>query len=255
MRQLHIYFFCISFLAHLTQGTAQDENIEKQTTIKDSFSPTAKKDSLIAYSKALRLGTDLYRLIRSQADPDFQGWEFVADFRLKNEFYIAVEVGNENHTLQREQINFTSNGSYLKLGFDYNLFENWEGMDNQVYIGLRYAQSSHAQEVNTYLVYNRDHYWPDQETTIGNSTGIRNDLSASWIEVVAGIKVQLIKNFYMGFSGRLTRLLSDQKPENFDNLYIPGFNRKTDENSFGASLNYTLTYKIPIAKIKKENLD
>ena len=59
----------------------------------------------------------------------------------------------------------------------------------------------------------------------------------------------------MGFSGRLTRLLSNQKPENFDNLYIPGFNRKTDENSFGATLNYTITYKIPIAKIKKKNLD
>ena len=255
MRQLHIYFFCISFLAHLMQGIAQDENIEKQIIIEDSLSLTAKKDSLIAYLKALRLGTDLYRLIRSQADPDFQGWEFVADFRIKKELYVAVELGNESHTLQREQINFTSSGSYLKLGFDYNLFENWEGMDNQVYLGLRYAQSSHSQEVHSYLVYNRNHYWPDQETTFGNSTGLRNGLSASWIEVVAGIKVQLIKNFYMGFSGRLTRLLSDQKPENFDNLYIPGFNRKTDENYFGASLNYTLTYKIPITKIIKENLN
>ena len=255
MKQLHTCFFCISFLAHLVQGMAQDENVEEQFAIKDSLSLKAKKDSLIAYVKALRLGTDLYRLIRSQADPDFQGWEFVTDFRIKKELYIAVELGNENHTLQREQINFTSSGSYLKLGFDYNLFENWEGMDNQVYLGLRYAQSSHAQQVNSYHVYNRNHFWPDQETTIGNSTGLRNGLSASWIEVVAGIKVQLIKNFYMGFSGRLTRLLSDKKPENFDNLYIPGFNRKTDENSFGASLNYTLTYKIPIAKIKKEHLD
>ena len=97
------------------QGVAQDENIKKQTVIKDSLSLTAKKDSLIAYLKALRLGTDLYRLIRSQADPDFQGWEFVADFRLKKEFYIAIEVGNENHTLQREQINFTSCGSCFAL--------------------------------------------------------------------------------------------------------------------------------------------
>ena len=164
MRQLHICFFCISFLAHLMQGIAQDENIEKQTIIKDSLSLTAKKDSHIAYLKALRLGTDLYRLIRSQADPDFKGWEFVADFRIKKELYVAVELGNESHTLQREQINFTSSGSYLKLGFDYNLFENWEGMDNQVYLGLRYAQSSHSQEVNSYLVYNRNHYWPNQET-------------------------------------------------------------------------------------------
>ncbi|MGI9540645.1 MAG: DUF6048 family protein, partial [Flavobacteriaceae bacterium] len=31
----------------------------------------------------------------------------------------------------------------------------------------------------------------------------------------------------------------------------PGFNQKTDENKFGASFNYTLTYNIPFATKKK----
>ena len=55
----------------------------------------------------------------------------------------------------------------------------------------------------------------------------------------------------MGLSLRLNRLLSDKVPENFDNIYIPGFNKKTEDNKFGAGFNYTLTYSIPFASKKK----
>ena len=65
-------------------------------------------------------------------------------------------------------------------------------------------------------------------------------------KLVAGIKVKMFNNFYMGFSVRLNRLFNDTTPENFDNLYLPGFNKKTDENVWGAGFNYTLTYAIPI---------
>ena len=71
-------------------------------------------------------------------------------------------------------------------------------------------------------------------------------LSARWVEVVTGIKVKMINNIYMGFSLRLNRLMSDIRPDNFDNLYIPGFNKKTDENVWGAGFNYTITYAIPV---------
>jgi hypothetical protein len=46
-------------------------------------------------------------------------------------------------------------------------------------------------------------------------------------------------------------LLKDKIPENFDNIYIPGFNKKTEENNFGAGFNYTLTYSIPFRSKKK----
>ena len=45
-------------------------------------------------------------------------------------------------------------------------------------------------------------------------------------------------------------LLSDKKPDNFGNLFIPGFNKVTDENTFGSGFNYTLTYSIPLKKRK-----
>lgn len=256
MKHLPIWLFCINLIYFHGQGQTQAKSEkDRKTTKLESVPQPVAIDTTLSYIKALRLGTDLYRLVRTQADSAFSGWEIVADFRLKKEFYIALEMGNEVRSIQREQINFTTNGSYIKVGFDYNLYENGQGMDNQVFLGLRYATSAHSQEVNRYLVYNRNHYWPDQETNRGYSTGLREGLSASWVEVVAGMKVEVINNVFMGFSLRLTRLLNDQKPENFDNLYIPGFNRKTDENVFGANFNYSLVYRIPLFRVDKDKKD
>ena len=53
----------------------------------------------------------------------------------------------------------------------------------------------------------------------------------------------------MGFSFRMNNLISNKKPDTFDNLYIPGFNR-TYNGNFGAGFNYTVSYFIPIYKKK-----
>jgi hypothetical protein len=58
------------------------------------------------------------------------------------------------------------------------------------------------------------------------------------VEVVAGLKAKVFDNVFIGFSLRLNRLVSN-KPGNFDNLYIPGFNR-TYDGDFGVGLNYTV---------------
>jgi hypothetical protein len=44
-------------------------------------------------------------------------------------------------------------------------------------------------------------------------------------------------------------LFENKRPDNFDNLFIPGFNR-TYDGTFGAGFNYTVSYFIPIYKKK-----
>ena len=58
-------------------------------------------------------------------------------------------------------------------------------------------------------------------------------------------------NIYLGLNLRLNRLLSNSSPNNFTNLYIPGFNKVTDDNSWGSGFNYTLTYSLPLKFNKK----
>ena len=151
--------------------------------------------------------------------------------------------------IEDENINFNSTGSFLRIGFDYNMFENWIGMDNSIYIGLRYGTSNFSSKILDYNVRNKDSYFSNLVTNEFQTIEYSN-LSGNWIELLLGIKVETFKNVYLGLSLRLNKLLSDKKPDNFGNLFIPGFNKVTDENTFGSGFNYTLTYSIPLKKRK-----
>ena len=248
MRQMRIWVLYISLLLLAQLSTAQEN--------KDIIS-IEPLDSLSSQEKIplkLRLGVDLYRIILSQVNDNFNGYEVVGDFQISEDLFLALELGNVKTTKNVDQVNFTTSGGYFKLGFDYNMLENLEGMNNNISVGLRFASSSHSQVLNSYTILDRSRFWPSSDLPVesGYATGERLNLSAQWLEFVAGFKVQLIKNIYMGLSLRLNRLLGDKMPENFDNVYIPGFNKKTEENKFGAGFNYTLTYSIPIFSKNKK---
>lgn len=221
-----LLFVCISLL-----GNAQEKK-------KDSVAPKTERFGV-------RFGVDLFKLTRSFYEKDYRGLELVGDYRLTKRFYIAAELGNENKTVDDAQVNFTTQGTYIKAGFDYNAYENWLNMENMIYVGLRYGVSSFSQKLNNYEVYNTQPYFGESPTIdVGTEY---NGLSAQWAEVVSGVKVEVINNIYVGFSLRLHYLISNKKPENFDNLYIPGFNR-TYEGNFGVGFNYTVSYFLPLYK-------
>jgi flagellar biosynthesis regulator FlaF len=81
------------------------------------------------------LGDDLFKLTRGLYDRGYKGIEFVGDYRLTKNIFLAAEIGNENKTTDDDRLNFTT-GSYLKVGFDYNAYENWLDMENIISIGL-----------------------------------------------------------------------------------------------------------------------
>ena len=193
----------------------------------------------------VRVGVDLFKLSRSLYDKDYKGLELVGDYRLTKNYFVAAEIGNEDITVDDTQLNFTTKGSYITFGFDYNTYENWLDMENMIYVGLRYGISSFNQTLNSYEIYN-----PNPQ--FGEAPAIQSGekfsgLTASWAEVVVGIKAEMLPNLYAGFSFKLKRLVSNNEPDNFANLYIPGFNR-TYDGPFGVGFNYTVSYFIPIYK-------
>ena len=243
MKLTRTWVFYISLLSFCYSVSQQNDDI----TINDSLN--LKKEKSIN----LRVGFDLYRIILSRVSDDFDGFEIVGDFKVKENFFIALELGNLDITKQVEQVNFTTNGNYFKVGFDYNMFENLEGMNNHITLGARIGSSRHDQTLNSYTILDRTRYWTNSDLPITNgfATGERPDLNALWFEVVLNFKVQILKNIYTGISLRLNRLISHKIPSNFDNIYIPGINKKTQDNVFGAGFNYTLTYNFSLLSKKK----
>lgn len=206
-----------------------------------------KKDSAAVKTQryGVRVGADLYKLTRSFYDKNYQGLELVGDYRLTKNYYIAGELGNEKITVDDTRLDFTTTGTYFKVGFDYNVYENWLDMENMVYVGMRYGVSSFSQQLNSYKIYAP---YPQLDPNIEINSGEEyKGLSASWAEVVVGMKAEVINNIYVGFSVNMKYLVTNKTPENFDNLYIPGFHRTYDGN-FGVGFNYSISYFIPIYK-------
>jgi hypothetical protein len=195
----------------------------------------------------LRLGVDLFKLTRVLYDSNYKGIEFTGDYRLTKKYYLAAEIGSEEKTTDDDRLNSTAKGTYLKAGFDYNAYENWLDMENMITIGMRYGASTFSQQLNSYRIYNPNPYWgeipaiPSGEKSSG--------LTASWIEVVTGVKAKVFNNVFIGFGLQLKMLITNKQPDNFENLYIPSFNR-TYNGNFGVGFNYTVSYFIPFYKKK-----
>ncbi len=210
---------------------------------------TVEGDSVVFKQKyGLRLGGDVVKLVRSFSDENYKGFEVNADYRITKNLYVAGELGTEEKIKDGDYFAVETTGSYFKAGVDYNVYDNWFGMDNLIFAGLRVGLSSFKQQLNGFTIYNTDQFW--EPLSNSNSTEF-NGLSAIWAELIFGIKVEVLNNIYIGFNAQLKNLISDDQPENFENIYIPGFNKTYDSSSIGVGFSYNISYLIPLYKKDK----
>ena len=257
---ISIFFYCIATKAQITTIS---KVIDKTKSISSSQQNNQKRDTIKRKREkkehvfALNIGLDLYKyLILSELVAQnkeyeyYEGYEWAADFSFYRNLSIAIEMGHENKMQKSESLYFSTIGDYTKIGIDINTYDNWLGMRNTIYIGLRYGYSKHSQELTRYAIFVRDRFWNFNEITDGQAIGKRENLNAEWGEFIFGIKTELLFNIYLGIGLQLKYLLNQTYPENFDNLYIPGFHKSLDGTNIGIGINYTLSYSIPFFKTK-----
>lgn len=208
-------------------------------------------DTLVYKQKyGLRLGADMSKLARSFFDDNYTGFEIMADYRLTKRIYIAGEIGTEERTLENEFLSNISTGSYFKGGIDINFYRNWLDMENMIYAGFRVGASTFSQTRSDFTVYDvNNQYWGDQFTVEDREAF--DGLTAIWGEIQIGLKAELFNNFFAGVNIQLKFLVSETEPDNYENLYIPGFNRTYDSGAIGGGFGFNLSYLVPIFKKDK----
>jgi len=242
MIQLQRLLFFISLLCSVVVANAQQE--KGPGPKKEQKQDQEKDTTRVEQVYGIRFGVDISKPIIALIDNDYKGLEFVADVRVYKNIYAALEFGYDDKTTDEDYINFTSKGSYFKLGANYNAYDNWAGMTNEIYVGLRYGVSFFDQTVNSYTPNMYGTYFVADQVEPNISY---DNQSIQWVEFVMGIKAETLKNLYMGFSLSFKLLTSGNDPDNFKNMYAPGFNR-ISLNNMGFGYNYTLSYLIPYAK-------
>ena len=209
-----------------------------------NFSQT-ENDSVVVKNKyGIRIGLDFSKQIRMLTE-NYKGLSLYGDVKIKERLFIVSELGSDEKELRTDNLRSKFSGNYIKAGLNYNLYNNLPGLNNEIYVGFRFATSKFKSEISEYIIYNKDRFW-SQDPIFDNI--INKGLNANWVELIIGINAELLNNFFMGLSLRLNRMINQKKPENFTNLYIPGFNKVTENNNFGTGLTYSIIYQIPIIK-------
>jgi hypothetical protein len=234
-RQRILIFIISSFLLLSVSLTAQNET--EITT--DSISTQPRKFGI-------RVGTDASKLLRTALDDDYTGFELIADYRFSRKFFIAGELGNEQKEFVTDFLDITTQGTYFKVGVDYNMHDNLFPLDNMIYSGFRIGASSFNQTLNDGTYYATDQYWQTQ----GSVAELKeySGLTALWAELQMGIKAEVLTNLYVGFNVQLKYLFSQDVPENFTNVFIPGFNKVFEDSNIGVGYGYNISYRIPLYK-------
>ena len=225
-----IFFSFFSFFINI-ELSSQENNIEN-----DSIS--------IKKTYGIRLGLDLSKQIRMLTE-DYKGLSLYSDLKIKEDIFVVLEVGNDNKTINDENINSKVNGSYYKLGFNYNFYKNLPGLNNEIYFGIRYGMSKFNNELLSFKVYDIDNNWNNESIVVNRKF---SNLNAGWVELIIGFNAEISKNIYMGISLRVNRLINQEIPSNFTNFFIPGFNKVTENNNFGTGITYNLIYQLPILR-------
>lgn len=232
MKQKHIFLLLISI------GTLLPFPLFSQ--VEQQLDPPETREKY-----GLRVGVDLTKPLRSFLDENYQGFEIKGDYRIYENYYLAAEIGNEKDLISEENITASAKGSYAKVGANYNFYDNWAGMENLIFAGLRYGFSAFSTELEEYSIYNKNSYF-EPDTRL-EPQEFRN-LTASWLELQLGLKVEVLNNIFLGAHVQLKRRIAQRAPGFFDNLYIPGFNRTYDDSSTGVGYGYSISYLIPLYK-------
>lgn len=224
---MRIFSFTLILCLLAIISFGQQRDLEKMPKRTDNF---IRMDGL-------RVGMDISRPMQHfWSVGDRYGTELSFDIELIPNLYPVVETGWEKLKIKHDYLDYSSAGSYTRVGLDYNLLvaEHPEDMDI-VFIGLRYGFNFANQQVHSFLVSN---YWGDETDRLR-----KQNYNAQWAEAVLGIKGELFNNFFIGWSIR-GRLKLNQKDFEMPQVYFnPGYGPA--EKNFNFDFSYSVFYNLP----------
>jgi len=196
------------------------------------------EDTLRTYGP--RFGVDLARFIYFFTEPKIVGAEFSADFEIYKNIYPVIELGYNSTSESEELFDYTSAGNYGRAGIEYNLLPGKDrSWHNSMTLGFRYGISLFTHGSENVLI--PGDYWGDYL-----SEPYENSLRAHWMELVAGVKVEVVRNLYMGWLLRFKFLLNPDMDPVMIPALIPGYGNGANGRTFGFS--YSVFYMIPLIK-------
>lgn len=235
MKILQLYISLLLFLPVVLQ--AQVETVEDATGEPQDERPKyVVPANRTAY---FRISIDPTRYLYPFIDGISRGgFEISVDTEFKGRYFPVFEFGNEFVNLEKDNYQLHTNGLFFRAGIDNNFLKYIDKDDRDMfYMGFRLAYSGFTQ---------------DAENIIINNTGSdvvfnypNEPFNAFWGELVVGVKAEISKNVFLGWTVRGKRRfgISEKKLTPY---LIPGFGKY--KNRVNVAANLYISYAIPTKK-------
>ena len=156
---------------------------------------------------------------------------------MKRTFFPVIEIGYGGAEKSIENgTSYSGSGLYEKIGIDFNLIKQKTGgklLNNFFLAGVRLGMSHFNYDINN--ISSTDNYWGGSDIANEHLATTR-----SWVEVVAGLRVEVYKNIVMGWNVRNKHLLGSIENGKVYPYYIQGYG-KTASTTWGFS--YIIGYR------------
>jgi hypothetical protein len=207
--------------------------------------PNARCQEINALKQGITIGYDFSGLIVNIFQPTQTSGEVSITAGAFRRLYYTVEAGLVNINDREKDFNYYSKGQYVRAGFDYNFYKRkTPDENNMVFLGLRYGFATMNHSANNIII--EDDKWGNYTLpSIPDSK-----VNAQWLEIAAGIRVEIIRNISMGWSGRLHYLTYLESTANKP-FVIPGFGSGYSKITLG--FNYSVYYSIPLRNYEKKH--
>ena len=141
---------------------------------------------------------------------------------LKEKYFPTIEIGYEgiNNKVSASGLTYNTNALYYRIGMDYNVLNSIKplsAMNNIFTVGVRLGGSKFLYDITNVQI--TDDYWG------GNSVlEFPNQRKFMvWWEVLAGVRVEILNNIFMGWNVRIKGTFASPKQGAVYPYYIPGF--------------------------------
>ena len=186
-------------------------------------------------SLGLHLSADVFGYIYPIFVKDkYYSSELSASLDVDNRFFPTIEVGlgHTDMVSQLYEIGYRTRAPYYRVGLDYNVLYK-KGNPGYIYIGARMGYTSFDYSVEAPPLV--DPVWGDESFVRFSDVPCRS----IWAEAVGGVRAEVAKNFYMGWTLRYKYLFYQGPISNGGPWYVPGFGTGK-KMAFGAT--YTIGY-------------
>lgn len=221
------YFFSLMFLIIPFCARAQEDSSRTQGTA--VVKPVQHQ---------IRLGVDISRPVMNLFSKSRHSYEAMIDYCLPKDIYGVIEGGAGGSDIDYEDLKYTSSNSFFKIGVDKSMLQRmFPGDWDYLFVGIRYGVAFIKRSEATFTT--NDQFW-------GTTTGTipAKNITGHWAELTAGLRVELFKGFFAGYTVRGKFRLNQEPFRELPPAYIAGYGKgeKTTVFDFNFYLQYALRW-------------